>query len=1003
MQILHALLRRPFSAGTNPSLRSSFEATVAQLRSACRNQRGCTELPWYLLMGRTGAGKSSLLQGSSAGTWRKIGSHREPEGDRGCDWWFTGRAVVVDINGRYLMPDDNHDNTRWQGFTELLQRYRKPQAINAAILLVSADDLLHADDEDRQRHARQLQQQLEDLQIRRARRVPCYLVISKCDLLAGFSDYFSALSPDERRQVWGITLPADAGNEQVAQQLQALHTTLGAMLPQRLQSERDAASRRGMAGFPLQFQQLQSHASQFVAAVFADSRVDHSPALRGVYFSGAANARYFSDSLFGDVIHPDVAAVAAQTKPRGAFAFQHAGVAAIATATVIALGSWVTAFALQQRDIDAAGVLLHRSESTLANKKAPLALPQAGDAISLLQRAEALASQHDRGWIASLGMRERSLSTAIRTAHDRTLEQQWLPALADAVLRNLLASDDDAAQFNALKTWLMLTDPLHRDINYLMRWFDTSAAFDETTRTSIQSGLHRLYQHNPDFAVPYAHTSAVSQLQRKLRSITSQERIYNIIRSRYQGQSLALKPQLGPRADSVFVIDDPSLWNIPALYTAATYRALKFDADMPELIEVEREQWVLGNTMQPPGRRQRQQLALDVQRRYQQDYANHWNHLLNALSLRKAGTPALLLGLLQPLSDAETSPLNALLRIAGEQTRVLEGSYPTLSVTPAKAAILSSTLGELRGWLNGVYRSDDIGDAALNTMAAGSEHLDPPRNTQVFSEELPAPVSQWIATLARTAADSIAGTASGSLETAWREQVADFCRANIGNHYPFAQTARRAALYNNFADYFAAGGIEDSFVRTRLGTDIDRSSWTPKPGAAIRLSATVLQMMKRAQMIRQAFFTTPDGGFSFRVTPVRMSAGLQQFAIDAGSTRLQYSHGPRLATQFLWPQDADAISTHFTSLNGSTVTRNFSGVWALYRMMDTATPVTHGDRLLLREGTQEVELALVPARISSQRGFATRKDTPGARLDATAANPLQRELLLGYRCIDRLR
>lgn len=1018
MDILDSLFRRPSSWPDKSSLRSGFIQAVAQLKSIYRDRKRAQLTPWYLLMGLPGSGKSSLLQNESAVAWRKISSYREADNNACCDWWHTGAAVVVDLDGRYMMPNDNQDNAHWYGFTELLQRHRKPQAINAVLLVVSACELMQSDAEGRRRQAARLRQQLDELQMRCARRVPCYLIVSKADSLAGFDDYFAALSPIERQQIWGFTLPAHADGEQLAQHMKSLQDCLRAILPQRLQAERDVVGRRSMLGFSLQFEQLQSLILQFVGVCFPTTSVStkaitDSPELRGVYLTGGAvnaRVRHFLDSLFRDVIFSDPAiAQATSAHRRNASARYRTGMTAIITATVLALACLSVAFTSQQRGIRAVSELLHRAEDT-PTKGSQTTLEQADNAISLLERASALAIANDAHRISIPGMREQTHVDAIRAIHNATLEHRWLPALSDTVLQQLPNYEDNDAQFNALKAWLMLIDPGHRDLRYLLHWFDTSPIFDATQRAQIHSRLSLLHKLDPRFAVPSADIRTVTPLQQKLRSISLQERIYNLIRTRYLGQALALKPLLGANVDAVFVIDDQSLWNVPAFFTAPTYRALKFNADMPELNQVEHEQWVLDDVARPLNRQQRQQLALDLQQRYQHDYANSWNRLFNELSVRQASSPASLLQLLQPLSDADTSPLTALLRVVSEHTQVLQGSYPTLFVTPGKAAALTTTLSDLRSWLNTVYRADDIGDAAVNTMTSASDNLDPPRQTLVFAEELPAPVSRWIAALARAARNAIANTASGNLDAQWRQQVADFCKAHIGGQYPFTNVGGRMVSYSNFVDYFRPGGIEDSFVRRQLGNDIDRNYWSPRRGAAIRPSASALQMMKQAQKIRLAFFGGADPGFSYRITPTRMSARLQQFDMTVGTAHLQYSHGPRLASRFAWPQQNEAISTRFTTLNGSTVARNYSGAWALYRMMDASKRIEHADngaiRLTLREGEQDIELALSPLPAAEQDnlqllyGAQAAAPVPGTMM---SASPLYRDLLSDYRCIDRLR
>src|SRR5678809_1739494 len=73
------------------------------------NGRYLYELPWYLIIGAPGSGKTTALRHSGlkfpladvAGedAIRGVG------GTRNCDWWFTDQAVLIDTAGRFTTQD----------------------------------------------------------------------------------------------------------------------------------------------------------------------------------------------------------------------------------------------------------------------------------------------------------------------------------------------------------------------------------------------------------------------------------------------------------------------------------------------------------------------------------------------------------------------------------------------------------------------------------------------------------------------------------------------------------------------------------------------------------------------------------------------------------------------------------------------------------------------------------------------------------------------------------
>jgi len=97
------------------------------------------ELPWYVIIGAPGAGKTTALinSGLEFPLEAQIGGKmvRGVGGTRNCDWWFTSDAVLIDTAGRYTTQDSDQaaDSHAWRGFLDLLVRYR-PRASAEAYL-----------------------------------------------------------------------------------------------------------------------------------------------------------------------------------------------------------------------------------------------------------------------------------------------------------------------------------------------------------------------------------------------------------------------------------------------------------------------------------------------------------------------------------------------------------------------------------------------------------------------------------------------------------------------------------------------------------------------------------------------------------------------------------------------------------------------------------------------------------------------------------------------------
>lgn len=300
------------------------------LRRLVEGKRYLYELPWYILIGQPGAGKSSVVL--NAGLRFPVADQMGAAsarltlartGTQNCDWWLTNEAVFLDTAGRYTEQTPaaaagagSVDQAEWQGFLGVLRQVRPRAPINGALLVVDVPQLLQSDAQQRLQLAAQLRARLQELRAQLGIRFPVYLVLAKADVLRGFNAYFSSLTSEARAQVWGFTLPWQDGAATPAKgdAAKAAKTGLGqgtssqalgawvqseygalierirAGLPSRLQEEFQAEERQALYLLAHEMQGLQEPLLELVDAVFADSRYDttqNQHMLRGVYLTSA--------------------------------------------------------------------------------------------------------------------------------------------------------------------------------------------------------------------------------------------------------------------------------------------------------------------------------------------------------------------------------------------------------------------------------------------------------------------------------------------------------------------------------------------------------------------------------------------------------------------------------------------------------------------------------------------------------------------------------------------
>ena len=466
-------------------LRQRFEEAAALLKTARfkgpdGEPRYVHELPWYVFIGAPGSGKTTALVNSGLKfPLKEKGAGGDPAlagvgGTRNCDWWFTEEAVLLDTAGRYTTQESDleADAAAWQGFLDLIKRFRPRRPLNGALVTLSVSDLMLWSEEERKRYAWHVRARVAELYERLGVRFPVYLLVTKSDLLAGFVELFGELEPAGRARVWGATFPAgDDGfvlgtpGQRFAGEFRTLEERLYGELLERLQDERDLQRRAAAYRFPQEFRGLGPLIEEFLDTAFLGVPGAPEPLLRGVYFTSGtqegspidrvlgALARsfkleraagpamagsgksFFLMRLLREVIFPESGLAGSDSglerRERSLRWLAYGAIGALAASLVIL---WTTSFLGNREFIAAAQVRTEIARDALAQ----LGPPRAGDEIALVHALNALRTlpggYRDRGVGAhapgmGLSQAEKIGTQALR-AYRNALRDALFPRLA---------------------------------------------------------------------------------------------------------------------------------------------------------------------------------------------------------------------------------------------------------------------------------------------------------------------------------------------------------------------------------------------------------------------------------------------------------------------------------------------------------------------------------------------------------------------------------------------
>jgi type VI secretion system protein ImpL len=737
-------------------LKKRFDDAMTTLRKARFDDKSGSgrnylyQLPWYMFIGAPGSGKTTALVNSGLRfpLEGKMGQDaiKGIGGTRNCDWWFTDEAVLLDTAGRYTTQTSNRevDAAAWTGFLTLLKKFRPTQPLNGAIVTVSLSDLFTSSAAQRDDYARSIRARIQELYSTLGVRFPIYLIVTKTDLLAGFSEFFGDLGREARAQVWGTTfdfpMPAGANlGATFATEFDALVVRLNARLTTRMEEERDPQRRATLFAFPQQFAALKEMLKSFLDEAFLSSAFGEEPMVRGVYFTSgkqegspfdrvlgniarayglerrvlppaASSGRsYFLTHLLHNVIfsESDISGRSAVIeKRRGRIAL--ALYSLLAVLSLLQIAGWTVSFVRNQALIPDVG----QGAAELAKLTAAVPPLPAGDVVAVLPVLDAARNmptgyaERDASVPLSRAMglsQTGKLGTQANRAYLNLLRDVFMPRVALRLEQQIRDADSPEVRYEALKTYIMLYDPAHLKPADVRNWI--SADWDRTLprdvtqlqRQALASHLDAALDQLPLEMVLPEDQALVGEVRKQLAASSLAERVYSRLkRVADAGTDFRVTEAGGPQAALVFTRASgaPLSQGVPGLFTAAGYDK-GFRAQAPLLVKQlsEEQGWVLGTPSDGQGVAQMATTLTAVQQLYLNEYIKAWDDMLGDLRLIPSAS---LQGSIQTITllSASDSPLKLLLNGVAKETKLASGNDK--SAEAVAAGVLDKAAGAMR-------------------------------------------------------------------------------------------------------------------------------------------------------------------------------------------------------------------------------------------------------------------------------------------------------------------
>jgi type VI secretion system protein ImpL len=968
-------------AGDGEILAERMQDAVAKLK----NTGGYTalyDLPWYVLIGPPGAGKTTALvhsglefPGTDPAAVAGFG------GTRNCDFWFARDAVLVDTAGRYTTQDSDAqaDRASWAAFLTQLKSARPDQPINGVILALSCADLMTAGDRALSDHADTIRARLIEVQEALRTHVPVYVVFTKADMVAGFRQFFGTFDEARRRGVWGVTFQTRSRKEDTwrmaSREYAHLITRLSDEVTDRLVEELDSATRIAIFEFPSQMAMLEPKISAFLHNVF-EGAAQTRAILRGFYFTSGTQEGTPIDQVLGSIATGGAGGIQPSfMSGRGRSYFLHDllkkvifaerdwvgfdrsrvlrrtilrsfGKTVIAAACLAAFGAFGYSFWMNAslvRDAQAQTQVYRDRAARL------LAAPYIENAatrplLPALAAARVIptgyANPRPQSAFEQFGLsRRETLRGAAIEAYSESLERLLRPRmmlLAERQLAQAILQGNDAAAYRALKVYILLAkeqdgpdDDLAIQSFFAEAWSKeyALAASDEDYR-AINAHLSAMLALDDRVTPPVKPNKAlVDRARADLADLPLAEQVFSAIRT----EAAVLPPwRLADHlAEPAHLrLSDgrlPETLQMPGLFTYEGYWSAFQQALASAQVYVEADAWVLAQGAVNAEARAR--LVQDVHDLYVGAFAEEWRILLDRIS--GTSDPRVVVQLAE-LIDAQT-----------RLVRMMEPDPATGQDNNALKNIKnfwpSVSNGDLRRRSEAVQR----GFVLWHGLVAGPAGTRPVDQLARDLVALQADPELWDAVAGRAEGlppvlGRIAGQAGlAGAEAALVRNVGAVCRSRIGPYYPFAGSGSAPLPLSDFAAFFGYGGHMDQFWRRYAG----------QGGIVLPVSDVVRGDFAQVEEMRARFFApgsaVPEVPLALRLGGV--TSGVVSVDVDLGDGNQRLVTGgpgvaviwPSEVTRMLWTVNVGEVDAVTTEAEG--------GPWSVLSLLRMGEDVRIAD------------------------------------------------------------
>ncbi len=262
---------------------------AAQEQARPGDPQGAYALPWYLVVGDPGTGRSSAVRAVNL-SWPYVdGPLQLGTPTQMCTYWMPEKAVFIEPENQVMGLGRSPGLLR-DLCAELMER-RPREPVDGLILVINATQVADADEAEIAAVAKNLRRYLVEVGQHLGVDVPVYVMLTALDGLWGFGDAFEWTAERQNEEPWGFTLPVsapDADNrERILTGIEGLRARIESVCLDTLSGEQLPERRARAFQHLAEVRTLLQKVAELLSAITMDNAFERTPWLRALVVGSA--------------------------------------------------------------------------------------------------------------------------------------------------------------------------------------------------------------------------------------------------------------------------------------------------------------------------------------------------------------------------------------------------------------------------------------------------------------------------------------------------------------------------------------------------------------------------------------------------------------------------------------------------------------------------------------------------------------------------------------------